>query len=604
MRGQIEVLTYELEQAQKRQRDLYVDLDARMRKLGGRPGRRPTARRRIAAARGAQRRAAVRGRAALHARRAARLRRRARPVQARRLSGRDHRLHRVRQELPEERARAVRAILDRQRAVRAQGLQGGDRVAAAAAARLSGQPEGARRAAQRRVRAVGVRRQCRGAAHARGADRQVPAVRRRRQGQAAARAALSRRTARGRRCARRRPQLRRGDGLHIAPRRRLSTLTPRRRFPHLRRGWSHWQRAHGRHGLPWQDTRDPYRIWLSEIMLQQTQVATVIPYYERFLASFPTCARWLPRPSTRARALERPGLLPARASSARGRAGRRRAITAASFRRDAAALATLPGIGRSTAAAIAVFSSGARAAILDGNVKRVLARHRGIAGFPGARDGGGEAVAGRRSAAARARRRDLHAGADGPGRDGLHAHQARCAHARWPRTAWRCSEGRVAELPSPRPRKALPQRAIAGAADRARRRDPVRAAARRWASGAGCGACRNCALDDDVRDAVKDALRGAGDAGRSAAADRARLHALHADAASAARARAALAVARRRPGDVWLSPADARGAALPAPIKKLLRSLRALVAAWAALRGVGQRCAAPPRAPTSISARS
>ena len=59
-----------------------------------------------------------------------------------------------------------------------------------------------------------------------------------------------------------------------------------------------WQRVHGRHRLPWQRTRDPYRVWLSEIMLQQTQVATVLGYYERFLDGFPTCARWPWRRST------------------------------------------------------------------------------------------------------------------------------------------------------------------------------------------------------------------------------------------------------------------------------------------------------------------
>ena len=130
----------------------------------------------------------------------------------------------------------------------------------------------------------------------------------------------------------------------------------------------------------------PYRIWLSEIMLQQTQVATVMPYYARFLDAFPDVARArrARRIDARARALERPRLLPPRASSARGRAGGRRASTAASFPRDAATLATLPGIGRSTAAAIAAFAFGERGAILDGNVKRVLARHRGIDGCPGA----------------------------------------------------------------------------------------------------------------------------------------------------------------------------------------------------------------------------
>ena len=59
-----------------------------------------------------------------------------------------------------------------------------------------------------------------------------------------------------------------------------------------------WQRQHGRHDLPWQNTRDPYRIWLSEIMLQQTQVSTVIPYYAKFLARFPTVAALAAAPST------------------------------------------------------------------------------------------------------------------------------------------------------------------------------------------------------------------------------------------------------------------------------------------------------------------
>jgi A/G-specific adenine glycosylase len=146
-----------------------------------------------------------------------------------------------------------------------------------------------------------------------------------------------------------------------------------------------WQRRHGRRGLPWQGTRDPYRVWLSEVMLQQTQVAAVIPYYERFLARFPTI-------EALARAPEEEVL---RLWAGLGYYARGRNLHAASkkvtfelgskFPRVAEEIVTLPGVGRSTAAAIAAFAFGERAAILDGNVKRVLARHSGTPGYPGDR---------------------------------------------------------------------------------------------------------------------------------------------------------------------------------------------------------------------------
>ncbi len=147
----------------------------------------------------------------------------------------------------------------------------------------------------------------------------------------------------------------------------------------------HWQKQHGRHTLPWQNTRDAYRIWLSEIMLQQTQVAAVIPYYQRFLARFPDVATLASAPSeevmahwsglgyyTRARNLHR---CAQRVVEEHGGV----------FPSDPTLLADLPGIGRSTAAAIAAFAYGTRAAILDGNVKRVFCRVFGIDGFPGAK---------------------------------------------------------------------------------------------------------------------------------------------------------------------------------------------------------------------------
>lgn len=144
-----------------------------------------------------------------------------------------------------------------------------------------------------------------------------------------------------------------------------------------------WQRRHGRHELPWQRTRDPYRIWVSEIMLQQTQVGAVIGYYARFMERFPGVQELA--------AAEEDEVL--RHWSGLGYYARARNLHKAArivmqvhdgkFPRTAAQITTLPGIGRSTAAAIAAFAFGERGAILDGNVKRVLARRFGIGGFPG-----------------------------------------------------------------------------------------------------------------------------------------------------------------------------------------------------------------------------
>ena len=141
-----------------------------------------------------------------------------------------------------------------------------------------------------------------------------------------------------------------------------------------------WQKANGRHDLPWQQTRDPYHVWLSEIMLQQTQVRSVIPYYQRFRARFPTLEALAAAPL--ASVLEAWSGL---GYYARARNLHRCAQTIVSlhggqFPGDPESTARLPGIGRSTAAAISVFAFGRRAAILDGNVRRVLARCFAVAG--------------------------------------------------------------------------------------------------------------------------------------------------------------------------------------------------------------------------------
>ena len=135
-----------------------------------------------------------------------------------------------------------------------------------------------------------------------------------------------------------------------------------------------WQRLHGRQSLPWQNTQDPYRVWLSEIMLQQTQVTTVLDYFPRFLTRFPDVACLAAAPQDDVLALwsglgyySRARNLHKCAQEVMGRFG-------GAFPRRAEDLQTLPGIGRSTAAAIAAFCFQERAAILDGNVKRVLTR--------------------------------------------------------------------------------------------------------------------------------------------------------------------------------------------------------------------------------------
>ncbi len=144
-----------------------------------------------------------------------------------------------------------------------------------------------------------------------------------------------------------------------------------------------WQQAHGRHALPWQNTRDAYRIWLSEIMLQQTQVAAVLGYYARFLERFPTLHDLAAAPPDAVMA-QWSGLgYYTRARNLHACARRVVEQYGGQFPSDPQLLADLPGIGRSTAAAVSAFSSGTRAAILDGNVKRVFARVFGVDQFPG-----------------------------------------------------------------------------------------------------------------------------------------------------------------------------------------------------------------------------
>jgi len=332
-----------------------------------------------------------------------------------------------------------------------------------------------------------------------------------------------------------------------------------------------WQARHGRHGLPWQGTRDAYRIWLSEIMLQQTQVTTVLPYYTRFVASFPDVAALAAAP------------LDAVLEHWSGLGYYRRAhhLHAAAvavmerhrgnFPGDAATLETLPGIGRSTAAAIAAFASGERGAILDGNVKRVLARHAGVEGYPGDP----------RVAAVLWDEAQRRVPADGiePYTQGMMDLGATvCLRAR-PRcdlcpVADDCvarATQRIEALPSPRPRRVLPERAVRvlvlerGGEILFEKRPPLGI----WA---GLWSLPELDLDDDVPARV----RARYDCAVAQASDlpplrhgfthfSLTLHPRHVRVAQSTRA--------AQPGHVWLTRDDALGAALPAPIKRLLRTM-------------------------------
>ena len=222
-----------------------------------------------------------------------------------------------------------------------------------------------------------------------------------------------------------------------------------------------WFDVSGRHDLPWQHPRSPYRVWLSEIMLQQTQVRVVIPYFERFVAALPDV-----------RALAEASLDQVLALwSGLGYYARARNLHAAAracverhdgdLPRDVKALLALPGIGRSTAAAILSQAWGERFAILDGNVKRVLCRVHGIEGWPGT-----PAIEKRLWAHAEAHVQGVPGGrmADYTqaqmdfGATLCTRHDPACVLCPVQHGCIALREGRVEDLPTPKPGKPLPER--------------------------------------------------------------------------------------------------------------------------------------------------
>lgn len=331
-----------------------------------------------------------------------------------------------------------------------------------------------------------------------------------------------------------------------------------------------WQQRHGRHALPWQAAPDPYRIWLSEIMLQQTQVATVIPYFERFVARFPDVQTLAAAHVDDVLALWS-GL--GYYSRARNLHAAARDIVAAHgghFPESESALARLPGIGRSTAAAIAALAFGQRCAILDGNVKRVLARHGGIAGWPGEKKV--ETVLWR-LAESRLPTRGIESYTQGMMDLGAllcTRGQPACTACPVSRDCLARTEGRVAELPTPRPRKTLAERQVQMLllTDRGELLLEKRPERGVWG---GLWSLPELAADADAPGHCRDRL------GLIAVSQRELPPLIHSFTHFRLHVRPLhLELAPReatRPGQVWLPPLEALDAALPAPVRRLVATL-------------------------------
>ncbi len=220
-----------------------------------------------------------------------------------------------------------------------------------------------------------------------------------------------------------------------------------------------WFDTHGRHDLPWQHPRSAYRVWVAEIMLQQTQVATVIPYYRRFLQTFAD----LPTLATAAEddVLAHWSGLGYYSRARNLQAAARRCVEqhAGELPLTLDAMADLPGIGRSTAAAILAQAHGQRHAILDGNVKRFLCRLHGIEGWPGAGSVEKQLWPLAEAQLPNQRMADYTQAMMDFGARQCRRTRPDCSACPFTADCVAYREDRVTELPSARPRKPLPQRA-------------------------------------------------------------------------------------------------------------------------------------------------
>ena len=334
-----------------------------------------------------------------------------------------------------------------------------------------------------------------------------------------------------------------------------------------------WQRQHGRHDLPWQNTRDAYRIWVSEIMLQQTQVAAVISYYARFLERFPHVAALAEAPQDEVMRYWAGLGYYSRARNLHRAAQIIMAEWGGALPHEPDQLVTLPGIGRSTAAAIAVFAFGARAAILDGNVKRVVARCFGVAGYPGEKKVE-EALWERVSGLLPKTGTEAYTqGLMDLGATLCTRNKPDCGTCPLRETCVAHREGRTAELPHRKPKKAIPQRACVMLVLR-HGRDVL--LEKRPPSGIWGGLWCLPQFDTE-QDAARSTPAFGADWSKRTSLDVVEHGFTHYHLTIQP---ISLRVTKRpsqleEPGRMWLLLEDAQDAALPAPVKKLLTRLAA-----------------------------
>ena len=219
-----------------------------------------------------------------------------------------------------------------------------------------------------------------------------------------------------------------------------------------------WFDVHGRHDLPWQHPRTPYRVWLSEIMLQQTQVRVVIPYFERFVAALPDVRALAAAPQDTVLALWSGLGYYARARNLHAAAKVCAELHDGDLPRDPDALRALPGIGRSTAGAILSQAWGDPFPILDGNVKRVLARRHAVEGWPAQPKVEKQLWAIAETLLPTTRLADYTQAQMDFGATLCTRHNPACLLCPVNVDCAAFAQGRVDELPTPRPTKALPER--------------------------------------------------------------------------------------------------------------------------------------------------
>jgi A/G-specific adenine glycosylase len=219
-----------------------------------------------------------------------------------------------------------------------------------------------------------------------------------------------------------------------------------------------WFDQHGRKHLPWQQEKSAYNTWISEIMLQQTQVATVIPYYQRFMERFPTVSDLAQAPIDEVLHLWTGLGYYARARNLHKAAQYVATDFGGIFPTDPEQLETLPGIGRSTAGAIASIAGGRRAAILDGNVKRVLARFAGVEGWAGTTSVQKELWKLAEALTPTERVGDYTQAMMDLGATLCTRSKPECDRCPLAQHCKALSQNRVTELPHPRPKKVLPEK--------------------------------------------------------------------------------------------------------------------------------------------------